>query len=294
LILAVSMAAAGMLLAPTAAGAGERDDYVAAVDRANDLVSRAIQGDPAAARQALQVLQASGHSQPEIEADLQRTPPDLTDAQARLSALSAALNDPARSPNPPLAKSEVGRILSMHRYDAMRSDPSIWDRILEAIGRFLAKILSSLSFGGIPPVWVWVAVVLLLLVLVGIGVWLAQSGWGRARSGVAGHRPDITSQLAIDRFALADRLAAEGDHLGAIRALAGGVAAALGGEGAWEASPLTVRELFSRAPRPDELRPLLRLFEEAVYGARVPPADQYGQAEAIARPFRPRPGRAAA
>jgi hypothetical protein len=294
LTLAVAMAAASLLLAPTAAGAGERDDYLAAVDRANDLVSRAMQGDPAAARQALQVLKASGHSQPEIEDDLQRTPPDLPDAQARLSALSAALRDPARAPNPLRAKSEVGRILSMHRYDAMRSDTSIFDRILDAIGRFLSKVLSSISFGGIPSVWVWVALVLLGLLVIGLVVWLGQSGWGRARSGAAAHRPGITPQLAIDRFALADRLAADGDHLGAIRALAGGVAAALGGEGAWEASPLTVRELFSRAPRPDELRPLLRLFEEAVYGGRVPTADQYRQAEAIAQPFRPQPARAAA
>jgi len=96
-------------------------------------------------------------------------------------------------------------------------------------------------------------------------------------------------QAATNRFAEADRLAAAGDYLGALRALAGGVAAALGGEGAWEVSPLTVRELFRRADRPDALRPLLLPFEAAVYGHRPPDATAYARAADAAAPYRPSP-----
>jgi hypothetical protein len=93
-------------------------------------------------------------------------------------------------------------------------------------------------------------------------------------------------QLAADRFADADRRAAAGDYVGALRALAGGVSAALGGEEAWEVSPLTVRELFRRAHRPDALRPLLLPFEAAVYGHRPPDAGVYAGAAAAAAPYR--------
>jgi hypothetical protein len=89
-----------------------------------------------------------------------------------------------------------------------------------------------------------------------------------------------------DRFREADALAAAGDYAAAVRALAGGVAGSLGGEGAWEASPLTVRELFDRSERPEALRPLLLPFEAAVYGARTPDRAAYEEAAAAALPFR--------
>src|SRR5262249_55500933 len=68
--------------------------------------------------------------------------------------------------------------------------------------------------------------------------------------------------------------------------LPAGGAGALGAELAWEASPLTVRELFSRASSPASLRPLLLAFEAAVYGARPPDHETYQRAEAAAAPFR--------
>ena len=77
-----------------------------------------------------------------------------------------------------------------------------------------------------------------------------------------------------------------------MRALAGAVAAALAGDRAWELSPLTVRELFARAPDPAALRPLLVAFEGAAYGVRRPAPAAYRLAEAAAAPFRP--GRRAA
>jgi len=83
-------------------------------------------------------------------------------------------------------------------------------------------------------------------------------------------------------------MAAAGDYAGAIRQLAGGVAGALGDGRAWEASPLTVRELFSKASEPASLRPLLLAFEAAVYGGRPPDAETYRSAETAAGPFRAR------
>jgi hypothetical protein len=92
---------------------------------------------------------------------------------------------------------------------------------------------------------------------------------------------------AEDRFAAADRLAAAGDLDGAVRALAGAVAAALADERAWEVSPLTVRELFARAADPAALRPLLAAFEASVYGDRPPDAAAHRRAADAAAPFRP-------
>jgi len=89
-----------------------------------------------------------------------------------------------------------------------------------------------------------------------------------------------------DFFAEADRLAAAGDRVGAIRALCAGVAATLAGEQSWEGSPLTVREIFQRASDPVRLRPLLLPFEAAVYGGRDVDAATYQLAELAAAPFR--------
>jgi hypothetical protein len=64
------------------------------------------------------------------------------------------------------------------------------------------------------------------------------------------------------------------------------VAAALGEERDWDRSPLTVREIFARAREPGALRPLLSVFEAAVYGARPPDAEAYALAAEAAAPFR--------
>jgi len=87
---------------------------------------------------------------------------------------------------------------------------------------------------------------------------------------------------AADYFAEADRLAARGERLGAIRALCAGVAATLSGERTWEGSPLTVREIFQKAPDPAACGPLLMPFEAAVYGGREVDAATYDQAARVA------------
>jgi hypothetical protein len=97
-----------------------------------------------------------------------------------------------------------------------------------------------------------------------------------------------------DFFAEADRLATRGDRVGAIRALCAGVAATLAGARSWEGSPLTVREIFQRAPDSTALRPLLLPFEAAVYGGRAVDQATYDRAVEVAAPFRQPPQAAAA
>src|SRR5436853_7415170 len=87
-------------------------------------------------------------------------------------------------------------------------------------------------------------------------------------------------------FAEADRLAAAGPRVAAIRALCAGVAATLAGERSWEGSPLTVREIFQRAPDFNSLRPLLLPFEAAVYGGHDVDEATYTTAAHVAEPFR--------
>ena len=101
----------------------------------------------------------------------------------------------------------------------------------------------------------------------------------RARSGVGPRAP-------ADYFAEADRLAARGERIGAIRALCAGVAATLAGEQTWEGSPLTVREIFQRSSDPAHLDPLLVPFEAAVYGGRAVDTKTYERAAQVAAPFR--------
>ncbi len=74
--------------------------------------------------------------------------------------------------------------------------------------------------------------------------------------------------------------------MAAIRALCAGVAATLAGERTWAGSPLTVREIFQRAPDPASLRPLLLPFEAAVYGGRDVDEHTYQLAAAVAAKFR--------
>ena len=115
---------------------------------------------------------------------------------------------------------------------------------------------------------------------------------GRLTESLIAHQPS-GPRAPADYFAEADRLAAKGDHVGAIRALCAGVAATLAGERTWEGSPLTVREIFQRAPDPARLRPLLKPFEAAIYGGRDVDAATYAQAAQVAAPFR-RPAEVAA
>src|SRR4029077_3786924 len=118
-----------------------------------------------------------------------------------------------------------------------------------------------------------------------VAVLIFNSTRGRFGEGATQGRP-TGPRAPADYFAEADRLAAAGDRVGAIRALCAGVAATLAGERTWEGSPLTVREIFQRSPDPAHLQPLLMPFEAAVYGGRDVDAETYMRAARVAAPFR--------
>jgi hypothetical protein len=240
------------------------------------------------------VLRAgTGLTQPEIINDLQRQPPDFVDARSRLLALRALLEHPANTSDPGLAQQRLGAVLAMSRYDALRRPPSLLDRFVQWVGdriNQLLRLLFGAGAGAQAPTWIFY--VFGAGVLIAVAVIVFRSARGRFSEGFVASQP-TGPRAPADYFAEADRLAASGDRLGAIRALCAGVAATLSGERTWEGSPLTVREIFQKAPDPARLRPLLMPFEAAVYGGREVDAATYDQAARVAAPFR-QPASAAA
>jgi hypothetical protein len=281
-VLSVVLAASGA----TAARAADASAYADSVDRALQILRGAGAGDRDAARRAADVLEAgTGQTQREILLDLRADPPDVADARDRLAALSRAARSRAFAPEPGRARSAVRDILAQPRYASLRQGPSLGDRIRDALLQVAAWVLDRV--GGVasdPLGWALFAAAAAALALAVVLVVRSASWRGRreARVGMGpagGHGPR-------DRFVEADRLAAAGDLGGAVRALAGAVAVSLDGDRAWEAGPLTVREIFQGAPEPAELRPLLLAFEAAVYGDRPPDAEAYRRAAAVAGAFR--------
>ena len=235
----------------------------------------------------------TGLTQPEIIHDLQQQPPDFADAKARLVALLAALDQPADTSDPELAEQRLHDVLAMPRYDALRRPPSLLDRFVQWVGDRINQLLRLLFGAGTgPQAPTWIFYLVGGLVLIGVALIVFRSARGRFSEGVIAGQPG-GPRAPADYFAEADRLAAKGDRVGAVRALCAGVAAALSGERTWEGSPLTVREIFQKAPDPARLRPLLMPFEAAVYGGRDVDPATYEQAARVAAPFR-RPASAAA
>ena len=262
--------------------------YRQAVDDAINIVSNAPAGDVAAAQRALAALVAgTGDSQPEIIADLRLRPPDFQDASTRLLRLQQALAAPAVTADPGLAQQRLHDVLSMHRYDALHRAPSILDRITQWIRDRIDDLL-RLLFGGsgsgaaIPDLYFYL---LGAIVLAAAAVIIFRSTRGHLAEGAVARAP-IGPRAPADLFADADRLAAKGDRVAAIRALCAGVAATIAGERTWEGSPLTVREIFQRDGDPARLRPLLLPFEAAVYGGRDVDEATYERARLAAAPFR--------
>jgi hypothetical protein len=281
---AAALAAVALVLAAPVALADS--SYADSVARAYTLVEQARDGSPTAARQALAELRSgTGDSQPEVIADLSHDPPDLDDAAARLRALSTALEAPADTADPATAHARLTSILAQSRYGALRAGQNPLDRLLNWIVDQLARLLAGATLPRIPYLEQGLLLLGVLLVA-GVAGWLLLSLRGRALGDSVSPRLGDGGRPFVDHFAEADRLAAAGDHTLAVRELAAGVAARLGGDAAWDLSPLTVRELFARAASPQQLRPLLHAFERAAYAGL--PADKraYEDAAAAAAPFR--------
>jgi hypothetical protein len=279
----------GMLVGSgvTSVSASSADDYANAVHRALTLVQFAERGDVPSVQQAIDVLvRDTGNSQPEVLRDLRRNPPDLSDADQRLQALYATLQARVDTPDPVRAHQQLQTILSQPRYSGLSTGPSWPQRIFDFIVRRIGDLF-SFGVGRLHlniPIWAWLLIGLAGVILI-IG-WPIRGGLSR---GGREARLRATAPMArgrVDFFGDADRLAASHDYVGAIKALAGGVAVHLRGEHAWEHSPFTVRELFQQSDRAEELRPLLLSFEEASYGHRIPDADTYGRAVEAAAPYR--------
>jgi hypothetical protein len=282
----LSLAFAGLKAMPASADPVAPPTYRQAVEDAYNLVLGATPNDTVSARQAISSLEAgTGLTQPEILADLQRQPPDYADAKARLVALLAALDQPANTSDPQLAQQRLHDVLAMHRYDALRRPPSLLDRFVQWVGDRINQLLSLLFGGRGAPVPGWYFYVVGAIVVVAVAVIVFRSARGRFTEGLMANQP-MGPRAPADYFADADLLAAKGDRVGAIRALCAGVAATLAGERTWEGSPLTVREIFRRAPDPARLHPLLLPFEAAVYGGRDVDAATYERATQVAAPFR--------
>lgn len=291
---AFALAAAVLAAGATAAGAEPPSPaYLAAAEQAYALIEHAAAPDTGPASAAYRVLSdGTGNTQPEILGDLRARPPLYADARTRLSALLTALEDPMTTPDQALAQQRLHEVMAQSRYDALHRPPSILDRLSQWLfDRFndLVNLIFGRRGGAQPPAW-W-------LYLIGIAVVAAVTyivfGTARGRFSQAVRSMPQGPRPAADYFADADRLAARGDRVGAIRALCAGVAATLEGERSWEGSPLTVREIFQRAPDFAGLRALLVPFEAAVYGGREVDLEAYNVAERVAVRYR-RPAEAVA
>jgi hypothetical protein len=260
--------------------------YRQAVEDAYSLVRAATPNDVVSARRAVSALEAgTGTTQLEILSDLERRPPDYEDAKARLLSLLAALDQPAGTSDQQLAQQRLHDVLAMHRYDALHRPPSLLDRFVQWVRDRIDQLLRLLFGGAGPQAPGWFFYLVGAVVLAVVAVIVFRSARGRFSEGLMANQP-AGPRAPADYFAEADRLAARGDRVGAIRNLCAGVAATLAGERTWEGSPLTVREIFQGAPEPARLRPLLLPFEAAVYGGRDVDAATYEGAKQVAAPFR--------
>ena len=270
-----------------AATASPADDYTSAVHRGLTLVRFAERGDAPSVPQAIDVLvEGTGDTQPEVVRDLRTNPPDLRDAEQRLQALYGALQSRVDTPDPAQARQQLHSILSQPRYAGLSAGPSLLDQIMAFIYDLIRKLLNWLGGSGLVRIPAWIWLILGLSAVVAIIIWPIRGGLSRGGREARLRTATPSARPRLDFFADADRLAAKNDYVGAIKALAGGVAIRLRGEHIWERSPLTVRELFQQSERADALRPLLRSFEEASYGHRTPDASSYARAAEAAAPFR--------
>jgi hypothetical protein len=263
-----------------------RSSYLDAVQLAYDLIQDAAPNDYAPATAAANVLAGTDEKPHEIIADLVARPPLYADARTRLVALITALKQPATTADPELAKQRLHDVLSMSRYDALRRPPSLLDRfgqwVRDRINALIRFLLRASPIGSV-PLWVFYTVGGVVIAAAAFLVFRASRGRFSEAMAVlpSGPRPPA------DYFAEADRLAAGGDRVGAVRALCAAVAATLAGERSWEGSSLTVREIFQRSPDFASLRPLLLPFEAAIYGGRDIDQATYERAAQVAVRFRP-------
>jgi hypothetical protein len=271
------VACAGMALAQVT--------YLQAVQAAESILAREHLSAADIRRANTALFAGVACSQPEITSDLTAKPPDVADAEARLQALDRALSNPPSAAPGVEAKLRSLANSSPYRREQPESPGELFTGWVQ--GREAA--LQAASCGGVLSL---LLTALEYLAIAAVAVGAAIFAYRRLRSRAAGEaEAEQPAELrrprsADQRFAAGDRLAAAGDFAAALRELASAVATVLGGEAAWEGSPLTVRELYARAGLTAELRPLLRGFEDTVYGHREVTRPQYEAAAVAAAPYR--------
>jgi len=120
--------------------------YRDAVQRAYDLIRDAKPPATEPATRAAGMLgAATGHDQPEIQADLAARPPDYEDARARLQALMAALDEPGSTADPALAKQRLHEVMAQSRYDALHRPPSPLEQLVQWVRDRLLELYRSCS-----------------------------------------------------------------------------------------------------------------------------------------------------
>lgn len=273
--------------AQAAADATSPADFRQAVLDTLTLIGGVLPNDTGTAQRALTVLEAgTGMTQREVIADLEASPPNFADAIDRLQALLAALDHPTDTSDPAQAQQRLHDVMAMHRYDALHQPQTWLDRLRQWLSDRINDLLNVFrrESGSLPlPNWVYYLFGAIVVAIVAVLIFSSTRGRFAGASTAGG---PTGPRAPADYFDEADRLAAAGDRIGAIRALCAGVAATLAGERTWEGSPLTVREIFRHAHDPASLRPLLGPFEAAVYGGREVDKAAYERAVQVAKPFR--------
>lgn len=268
-----------------AGAAAAQVTYLQAVRTAESILARTHLTDADIRRANAALFAGVACSQPEITSDLSAKPADVGDAQARLQALDRALaNAPSAAPR---VEAGLRRLAGSSPYQ--REQPESPGELFSGWVQGREAALQAAACGGVLSLLL-AALEYLAVAIVAIGAAIFAYRRLRSRDRGEAHAdppPELRRPRSADqRFAAADRLAAGGDFAAALRELAGAVATVLGGEAAWEASPFTVRELYARAGLLAELRPLLRGFEDAVYGHRAVTREWYEAAAGAAAPYR--------
>jgi type II secretory pathway pseudopilin PulG len=188
-------------------------------------------------------------------------------ASARAAALAVS------PPVPPWIHREPARQLARQELSRSIYQPSVWQRIVHAVARWLNSVLGPLGpqHGG----W-WTLIVLIVvgvLVVFGVIAWIGptrRSRRQRARAVLSGEQLG-----AEDHRRRSDRLAAVGDFAGAIVERVRAIAVQLESRGVLlprpgrTASELAAEAASSLPASASDLRDAARLFDDVRYGGRA-------------------------
>ncbi|MFN2464684.1 MAG: hypothetical protein ABR598_00285 [Candidatus Dormibacteria bacterium] len=243
-------------------------------------VLRAATGTDATRRaaEAARVLHQGAPTELEAISAVEAQPPRLAEAESRVDAALRALDQVATDPDPAATNARLQGILAESRY---HPDQGPLAFVRELFTRFLGWLTQP---GAALFKWILILLVAgLTLLAIALLVPALRGPLLRRRkdSGLGAPAADVIPEY----FREAEASAARGDHGGAIRALTAGTMELISGNRSFAASPLTVRETFSRAGTGPVLRPLLLAFERSYYGHHEPTAADYLAASAAARAF---------